>query len=210
MTNIKKTQEKLLQLKLLTNLFEKEVIIFVYYALFTCIILDDLFFGIQFVFFGIGTFLQIYFKWKNKFRIWNNFFSCLFFLFGSVLSSLIITDQNLFFTGFFTFIFVISLFSAVYEKWKTKIKNTIISWIFQFLYSAIVLMSFPTLYFIFMKNKLDIDLLSFFNDENHFIVFSGYFVFYFLILLNKQLLSVQTSVLQLLLQSSEQNYKKSS
>ena len=195
MNTYNEIHKKMSKLRLLTSLFEKEVIIFVYYSLFTCIILDDLFFGIQFVFFGIGTALQIYFKWKNKFPIWNNFISCFFFLLGSVFFSFFSEDKNLFFTGFFTFIFVISVFSALYEKWKTKIQNNIVSGLFQFLYSAIVLMSFPTLYFIFMKNKLDIDLLSFFNDENHFIVFSGYFVFYLLILLNKQLLSIQASLL---------------
>lgn len=175
-----------------TNIFEKEIVIFIYYTLFTFIALDEARFSLQFLFFGIGTFLQIYLKTKNKLKFWNNFTSTLFFLAGSALSY----NQNFFFTGFLIFILLIAILSFSYEKWNKDITNKFLSVSFNFLYSAIVLASFPVLYFIFMKNKLDIDLNEFFQDPNHLIVFSGYFVFYILLLLNKQLLALQTTLLK--------------
>jgi hypothetical protein len=175
-----------------TNIFEKEIVIFIYYALFTFIALDETRFSLQFLFFGIGTLLQIYLKIKNKLKFWNNFTSVLFFLAGSALSY----NQNFFFTGFLIFILLIAILSFSYEKWNKDITNKFLSVSFNFLYSAIVLASFPVLYFIFMKNKLSIDLSEFFQDPNHLIVFSGYFVFYILLLLNKQLLALQTTLLK--------------
>ena len=175
-----------------TNIFEKEIVVFIYYALFTFIAFDETWFNLQFVFFGIGTFLQIYLKMKNKIEFWNNFTSALFFVIGSVLSY----SNNFFFTGFLAFILLIAIIAFSYEKWHKSIKNKFLSASFNFSYSAIVLASFPVLYFIFMKNKLDIDLREFFQDQNHLIVFSGYFVFYLLLLLNKQLLALQTAFLK--------------
>jgi len=176
----------------ITNIFEKEIVIFIYYSLFTFISFNEGVFNTQYVFFGIGTFLQIYLKLQKKFYLWNNFTSCLFFILGSVLSY----NNLFFFTGFFIFLFIISLLSFFYEKWHENVQNKFLSAVFNFLYSAIVLASFPLLYFIFMKNKLNIDLREFFQDQDHFIVFSGYFVFYLLLLLNKQLLALQTTLLK--------------
>jgi len=174
----------------ITTIFEKEIIIFVYYTLFTIIAFNESILNIQFFFFAIGTAFQIYLKLKRKLHIWNNFIACSFFILGSLFSY----NENLFFTGFLVFILSISLFSFFYEKYLQFLKNKLLAGVFQFLYSAIVLTSFPVLYFIFMKNKLNIDLREFFQDENHLIVFSGYFVFYLLLLFNKQLLALQTAL----------------
>lgn len=186
-----KNKRYLSELIWITNIFEKEIVIFIYYSLFTFISFNEKLFNPQFVFFGIGTFLQIYLKFQKKFYLWNNFTSCLFFILGSILSY-----NNLLFAGFFIFIFIISLLSFFYEKWHENVKNRFLSTVFNFLYSAIVLTIFPVLYFIFMKNKLNIDLREFFQDQDHFIVFSGYFIFYLLLLLNKQLLALQTTLLK--------------
>ncbi len=187
-----KKEQQLSKLVWITNIFEKEIIMFVYYALFTLIAFDTGILNIQFLFFGIGTILQIYLKFKKKLSPWNNFTACTFFILGSAFSY----NENFFFSGFLIFIFSVSLFALLYEQYIEKIGNKFFAIIFQFLYSAIVLMSFPVLYFIFMKNKLNIDLQDFFQDQNHLIVFSGYFVFYILILLNKQLLAIQTTLLK--------------
>jgi hypothetical protein len=175
-----------------TDIFEKEIVILIYYTLFVFIAFNETAISFQFLFFGIGTFIQIYFKAKNKMRFWNNFISSLFFLIGSAFSY----KENFFFIGFFAFIFLIAVLSFIYEKWRKDIKNNLLSVSFDFLYSAIVLASFPILYFVFMKNKLNIDLREFFQDQNHLIVFSGYFVFYFLLLLNKQLMALQATMLK--------------
>jgi len=172
----------------ITDIFEKEIIIFVYYSMFTVISYNESIFNMQFLFFGIGTTLQIYLKLKRKLYLWNNFVACSFFILGSLFSH----DKNLLFIGFLSFIFSISLFSFLYEKYFHFTKQALLANIFHFIYSATVLTSFPVLYFIFMKNKLNIDLREFFADRNHLIVFSGYFVFYLLLLLNKQLLAIQT------------------
>jgi len=186
-----KKKQYLSRLIWITNIFEKEIVIFIYYSLFTIIAFNEGIFNMQFIFFGIGTFLQIYLKIKEKLYLWNNFTSCLFFILGSIFSY-----NNLFFTGFLIFLFSIALFSFFYEKWHENIQNRFLSAVLNFLYSAIVLANFPMLYFIFMKNKLNIDLREFFQDQDHFIVFSGYFVFYLLLLLNKQLLALQTTLLK--------------
>lgn len=136
----------------------------------------------------MGTFLQIFLKLRSIGKYWNNFTSSFLLLIGNFFPS----SEKLFFTGFFTFLLLVSGISLLYEIFSPKVTNKILSGVFQFLYSTLVLSSFPVMYFLFMKNKLDINLIEFFQDENHLMVFSGYFVFYLLLLLNKQLLALQT------------------
>jgi len=174
-----------------TNIFEKEGILFVYYCLFGVLSLEGAWLNTQLVFFMFGLLFQVYCKIKNIWSPWNNFLGLSFFLLGSFLNY----ENNVFFKGMLIFISVISFISFMYERWHSQVKQKLLSVFFNFIYSSIVLMSFPILYFIFMQNKLDINLVEFFQESDHALVFSGYFVFYLLLLLNKQLIAIQAVLL---------------
>ncbi len=175
-----------------TRIFEKEILIFCYFAIFTFLSSSTLL-NPQLLLFLVGTILQIVLKLKSKLPLWNNFVGLGFFIIGSVVN----LSGNFFSRGFLAYIFLISAFSFVYEKWRQRVSGAFVGFMFDLAYSAAVISSFPTLYALFLRNKLDINIFEFIvRDQELVIVFSGYFVFYIMLLINKQLVAVQNHLLK--------------
>lgn len=177
---------------LATKIFEKEVLIFCYFALFSFLSADDVL-NIQLLLFLVGTVLQTLLKLKSKLVPWNNFVALLFFVIGTAANYHVSYLSK----GFFTYLLLISVLSFSYEKWYKRIRKGLLSFMLNVVYSAAVMSSFPTLYALFLKNKLGISITEFvFNDTEHFAVVSGYVVFYVLLLIHKQLVTLQNHLLR--------------
>jgi hypothetical protein len=178
--------------RLLTGIFEKELLLSIYYLVFSYISGAFPEALVQALFFAAGALFQVLLKLYEKAQVWNNFVLFLFYLAGTLVNQ----GRNTLGNGLLVFLFVVSCVSALYDRYHPRLKYPILVSLISMAHSAVVFTAFPLLYSLFLLKKKNLSLTTFFEEKEHFLVFLGYSTFYVSVVINKQLLSVQNNLLR--------------
>jgi len=187
-----RTLGRLRTLNLVTGIFEKELLLLLYYLVFSFIAGAFPAAALQGAFFTAGTLCQALLKIFQKVPIWNNFILFLFYLAGTLANH----GRNTLGYGLLGFVLLVSCISALYEYFRPRLERPLLIALMGMAHSAVVFMAFPLLYSLFLLKKKDLSLGEFFQEKEHFLVFLGYSTFYVSVVINKQLLSIQNNLLR--------------
>jgi len=177
---------------LITGIFEKEFLLVLYYLVFSYIAGAFPDATVQALFFAAGALLQVLLKIYQKARVWNNFVLFLFYLAGTLVNH----GKNTLGNGLLVFLLIVSCVSALYDQYHLRLKHPLLISMIGMAHSAVVFTAFPLLYSLFLLQKKDLSLTTFFEEKEHFLVFLGYSTFYLSVVINKQLLSIQNNLLR--------------
>jgi hypothetical protein len=197
-TALRQTEQSSLVLRrirlfsLITGIFEKEILLLLYYLVFSYISGAFPNATIQALFFLAGVLCQVLLKLYQKALVWNNCVLFLFYLAGTLVNH----GKNTLGNGLLIFLFVVSFVSVLYDRYHPLLKHPILVSIISLAHSAIVFTAFPLLYSLFLLKKKNLSLTTFFEEKEHFLVFVGYTTFYLSVVINKQLLSIQNNLLR--------------
>src|SRR5512145_2694943 len=108
---------------LVTGIFEKEVLLLLYYLVFSYIAGAFPEATIQALFFIAGTALQIWLKVLGRAMPWNHFILFLAYLVGTLVN----LGRNTLGNGLLVFLLVVSCVSALYERYRTRLKRPILA-----------------------------------------------------------------------------------
>jgi len=177
---------------LITGIFEKEILLVLYYLVFSYIAGAFPDAAVQALFFAAGALFQVLLKVYQKVQTWNNFVLFLFYLAGTLVNH----GKNTLGNGLLAFLFVVSCVSALYDRYHPRLKRPLLVSMIGMAHSAVVFTAFPLLYSLFLLKKKGLSLTTFFEEKEHFLVFVGYSTFYLSVVINKQLLSIQNNLLR--------------
>jgi hypothetical protein len=186
------TQRRLRFLTEVTGIFEKEILILLYYLVFSAIagaFPESL---VQAIFFIAGTAFQVWLKIARKGGLWRHYTLLGFYLTGTLVNH----GKNTLGNGLLVFLFIVSSLSLLYELYRGRVKRPVLATAMGIAHSAVVFTAFPLLYSLFLLNKKGISLAAFFRDQEHFLVFLGYSTFYLSVVVNKQLHAIQNALLR--------------
>jgi hypothetical protein len=186
------TLRRLRLLGLVTGIFEKELLLLLYYFTFSFIAGAFPAATIQALFFAAGTLAQVLLKVYRKAPPWNHFVLVCFYLAGTLLNH----GGNTLGYGLLGFLFLVSGLSALYDRFLPRLKHPLLLTLLGMAHSAVVFTAFPILYSLFLLKKKGLSLSAFFGERDHFLVFLGYSTFYLSVVLNRQLLSFQNNLLR--------------
>lgn len=177
---------------LMTGIFEKEILLVLYYLVFSYIAGAFPDAAVQALFFATGALLQVLLKIYQKGQPWNHFVLFLFYLAGTLVNH----GKNTLGNGLLVFLLIVSCISALYDRYHLRLKRPLLVTMIGMAHSAVVFTAFPLLYSLFLLKKKTLSLTTFFEEKEHFLVFVGYSAFYLSVVINKQLLSIQNNLLR--------------
>lgn len=187
-----KTLHRFRQVALLTGIFEKEVLILVYYLVFSSIAGAFPEAALQGLLLTAGTMLQAWLRLVGKAGLWKHFIMVAFYLAGTLASR----GEHALGTGLLLFLLAVACLSALYEGIQGRLRHPLVATILGMVHSALVFTAFPLLYSLFLLNKKGLSLETFFQEKEHFLVFLGYSTFYLSVVVSKQLHTIQNALLR--------------
>lgn len=180
------------QVALLTGIFEKELLILVYYLVFSSISGAFPEATLQGLLMAAGTGLQVWLRLDGRAGLWKHFIMVAFYLAGTLVSH----GERALGTGLLVFLLTVACLSALYEWLQGRLKHPLVATILGMVHSALVFTAFPLLYSLFLLNKKGLSLSAFFQEKEHFLVFLGYSTFYLSVVVSKQLHTIQNALLR--------------
>ena len=130
------------QVALLTSVFEKELLILIYYMVFSSIA------GAfpealgQALLMAAGTALQIWLRLDGRAGLWKHFIMVAFYLAGTLASH----GEHTLGTGLLVFLLAVACLSALYEWLQGRLRHPLVATVLGMVHSALVFTAFPLLY----------------------------------------------------------------